>query len=267
MKEKIAKIILIISFVPAALILLHGFISIWEGSTFLFSTTYGLEGMCEAILLDLLIFSTIIPILPVCVLYQIGFLIYLLSKKKAKIYVKRYAIVAGCGMAVFALVVLWALFSYEIESFVKKQQAKQMIHQSEEEIFFNYAEKNIGGIFHMEGYEYDCILVDYDRPRVGFLISGGVDEFNKVDLKLDKSKSHENILKEEYYLQALIPLKSGGTLKTYTHRSYDHCTKALILELADGTVYYTDNILNENERGGGYLYTSLNTSEFSMLKD
>lgn len=266
MKEKIAKIILIISFVPAALILLHGFISIWEGSTFLFSTTYGLEGMCEAILLDLLIFSTIIPILPVCVLYQIGFLIYVVSKKRAKINLKRYAIVVGCGMSVFALVLLWALFSYEIESFVEKQQAKQLIQQAEEEVFYNLAEKNIGGILRLEGHEYDCILIDYDKPRVGFLISGGSDKFHKVDLRLDKSKSYENIFKEEYYLQALIPLKSGGILKTYTNRSYDHCTKALILELADGTVYYTDKMLNENESGGGYLYTSLNTSEYSLLK-
>lgn len=76
MKKKIPKILLIISFIPYALILIYGMYSAFAGFTFLY-TVYGFEALFSATILALWILCSI-PIIPVCLIYQTA---YFLKRK------------------------------------------------------------------------------------------------------------------------------------------------------------------------------------------
>ncbi len=80
MKDKVLKIIFIISFIPYIGLLIYGIYSMIFGFTFIFSTSYGIEAFLDSIfILGLLL--CVYPILPICLIYQIFYLIRHLVKK------------------------------------------------------------------------------------------------------------------------------------------------------------------------------------------
>lgn len=80
MKKIILRIILALSFVPAAFLLLGSIWSYFMGFTFFFTTEYGIEGAVGFIIIWALIL-TYMWILPICVIYQITILVIHFVKK------------------------------------------------------------------------------------------------------------------------------------------------------------------------------------------
>ncbi len=261
-KQKAAKIILIISFVPYGLVLLSGIHGAIFGAGFFFDTVYGLDGFFIGILGAGL---SMMLIIPVCIIYQI---IYLIRSKVGaikKIPFKKFAPVAGGIALVIIGVILVNSFDYEISAAIQKNAAKNMLKNAEEKIEYDMAEYNLDGIFGFKDCIHDCILVDYDKNEVGLLYSAGFDEYWSVRLAPTDSETVES-MERKYIPQAEIPLNSPGKrLLTYAENpSNGHRTIAMVMEMSDGSVLYADNIC---EPDTGYTrYSGLNSSIF-RIKD
>ena len=83
-KKRIFKIILIITSIPFITIFILGLWNAFFGFTFFLSTSYGIEAFFDTcFILGWLL--CVFPVLPVCLLYQIIYLIvFLVNKKKTK---------------------------------------------------------------------------------------------------------------------------------------------------------------------------------------
>ncbi|MCI7351348.1 MAG: hypothetical protein MSH60_11460 [Ruminococcus sp.] len=264
-KQKAAKVILIISFIPYGLVILSGIIGAVFGVDFCFDTDYGWDGFLIGAL-GACISMIDIPILPACLIYQI---IYLIRSKIGvikKIPFKKILPVAGGIALVIIGVILFDNFKYEIGAAVEKNAAKKMLENAEEKIEYNVAEYNLDGIFGFKDCIHDCILVDYDKNEVGLLYSAGLDEYWSVRLVPTDSKTVRNI-ESKYILQAEIPLDlPGKRLLTFSENpSNSHRTIAMVMEMSDGSVLYVDEI---RESDTGYVrYSGLNSSVFRIRDD
>ena len=265
MKKKIWKIILIASFLPAVLILIHSIISFFTGATFMWNTSYGWDALWLALMMDVIIFCTIIPILPACILYQLGHLIVYLIRNKPVIF-KRIVV----GVLVFVVVVLVGgilvhFYSYEIRHFVEGRQARSMIRRAEEQVEYEKNEFHSDGIFGMEDVIHNRVLVDYDKLQVGFIVAAGIEDFYRIDLSEDVKKVWEGLAEDWYTLQAVIPLSEpGAELRTYAGEEDGmHMTKFLLLKMADGSVYYANDIWDDEDGRLG-IYTGLWGSEYMV---
>lgn len=261
-KQKAAKIILTISFVPYGLVILCGIIGAVSGAGFFFDTVYGWDGFLIGAL-GACISMIYIPILPACLIYQI---IYLIRSKIGvikKIPFKKFLPVAGGIALVIIGVILFDNFKYEIGAAAEKIAAKKMLENAEEKIEYNVAEYNLDGIFGFEGIIHDSILVDYDKNEVGLLYSAGLDEYWSVRLVPTDSKTVRSI-ESKYILQAEVPLNlPGKRLLTFSENpSNSHRTIAMVMEMSDGSVLYADEI---REPDTGYTrYSGLNSSIFRI---
>ena len=86
MKEKTLKILLYVSFLPYIFILVISIWSIFNGFTFMVGTTYGFKAFYESAIIYGFILCTEIPIIPICVFYEIFYLLrYIMNKKNKKI--------------------------------------------------------------------------------------------------------------------------------------------------------------------------------------
>ncbi len=83
MKKIILKIILVISFIPDVFLLVGSIWSYFNGYTFFYSTSYGLEG-AYTFLLVLGAYLTYTFILPICLIYQLALLVSYIIKKSEK---------------------------------------------------------------------------------------------------------------------------------------------------------------------------------------
>lgn len=263
-KNKAAKIILIISFVPYGLVILSGIIGAIFGAGFFFDTVYGWDGFLIGAL-GACISMIYIPILPACLIYQIIYLVRSKIEVIKKIPFKKFLSVAGGVVLVIIGVILFENFKYEIGAAAEKNAAKKMLKNAEEKIEYNVAEYNLDGIFDFKDCIHDCILVDYDKNEVGLLYDVGYDEYWSVRLATTDSKTVRNI-ESRYILQAEISLNSPGKrLLTYADNpSNSHRTIAMVMEMSDGSVLYADEI---REPDTGYVrYSGLNSSIF-RIKD
>ena len=84
MKRKIFKIILWISFVPYVVLLAMGIWHAFFGFTFFAATYTGWEGFVNSIFILGWACCVIYPILPVCLLYQIIYMVYAIIEKRKK---------------------------------------------------------------------------------------------------------------------------------------------------------------------------------------
>ncbi|MBP0964916.1 MAG: hypothetical protein J5999_06445 [Oscillospiraceae bacterium] len=261
-KQKAAKIILIISFVPYGLVLLSGIFGAIFGVGFFFDTVYGLDGFLIGIL-GAGMSMIYIPIIPACLIYQIVYLIRSKVEFLKKIPFKKFAPVAGGIALVIIGVILVNSFEYEISAAIQKNAAKRMLKNAEEKIEYDMAEYDLDGIFGFKDCIHDCILVDYDKNEVGLLYSAGYDEYWSVRLAPTDGKTVES-MERKYILQAEIPLNSPGKrLLTFSENpSNSHRTIAMVMEMSDGSVLYADNIC---EPDTGYTrYSGLNSSIFRI---
>ena len=265
-KQKLDKIILIISFIPYGLVLLSGILSAIFGVVFFFGTVYGWDGFVIGVM-GACIVMLYIPILPACLIYQIVYLIRNRVEVVKKIPLKWFAAVAGGIALVIIGAILVNSYDYEIDAAIQKNAAKKMLKNAEEKIEYNLSDFYPDGIFGIEDCIHNCILVDYDKNEVGLLYCAGYDEYWSVRLSPADSEALrilEN--KSSYILQAEIPLDSPGKrLLAYAENpSHAHRTVAMIMEMSDGSVYYADEIRDSDT--GYSRYSGLNSSIF-RIKD
>lgn len=92
-KQKILKTIYYLTFIPYIAFVICTIYSMIFGVTFMFSTCYGLEAL-EVMIIILGIFTGIIPIFPVCLIYQIVFKILTKKHQEYKQYnFKRFVVI------------------------------------------------------------------------------------------------------------------------------------------------------------------------------
>lgn len=263
MKSKVAKILFIISFVPWLLVPLCGIFGAIFGVGFFFSTAYGLEGFLLGALAALL-GMIMVPVLPVCLVYEICYIVRNKVPVVRKIPAKRFYITVGVVCAVVATGILLHVFRYEIERAYQKVAARGMVKNAEEQISFNENDVFYDGILGIEEFTTDTVFVDYDKKQVGFLL-GSVAEFWKVELKETTRDSAEVArLYNDYYVQAKIRLSAPGKVLYSFSVDEDsmHQTVALLMETEDGKLYCADEITEYNTDRN--QFTGLHWSGFSV---
>lgn len=263
MKHKAAKILFLISFLPWLFVPVNGILGAIFGVGFFFDTCYGWDGFLLGVL-GALLGMTLIPILPVCLVYEICYIVRNKVTVVKKVPAKKFYITVGAVCAAVAIAVLLHVFRYEIERVYQKGSAKRMSKAAEEQISFNENDISCDGILGIEEFTTDTIFVDYDKMQVGFLL-GTVDEFWRVKLKKTTPDSEElTRLYQDYYVQAKIRLSDPGKV-LYSFSLDDesrHQTVALLLITEDGTLYYADEIKEYNTDRD--RFTGLHWSRFSV---
>ena len=260
MKNKLPKIIFVVSFLPYLLVFIYGVICAFTGVSFFFSTSYGFSAFLIGGLSALYFLTLIIPIIPVSLIFQIC---YLFRNKFKSIKTKKYIkICAITGCLLIGTIMIFS-HSFEIGRIIEKENAKQMIKNAEEKIGFNENDIKVDGIFNIPEYRYSHVLIDYDNVEVGMLLNADIDEFWKVKLKktTKDSAQYQHII-NDYYMQADIPLSYPGRrlISFYEDKSLMHRTIAFLLIYTDDTIYFADNI---KEKDTGYTrFTGLHWSKF-----
>lgn len=258
--KKIWKVLFYISFLPYIFILLWGCFNAINGTTFIFSEIYGFDAFLLTLVAGFIVLVCNVPIIPICFIYQIAYLL----KGKIKIDIKKYATIFIVIGVLLVSIILISTYSYEIGSFFEKQDAKAMIKVSDEKVSYDENDIHYGGIFGFEEFENSHILIDYDKNELGFLLHPSYDEFFKV--KLNKSNIDSNEYKDivnNYYLQTEIKL-SKGTLLTFSEEDVYFRTIAIIF--IKGDEIYLNNKVVEPDTDFS-RYTGLNDSEYFVGKN
>jgi len=170
MKNKKLKFLFIISFLPYIFIIINGIINALAGTTFIFDKIYGFDALLLTILFTLYTLTLEIPLIPICFIFQLCYILKRKVKRFKNINLKKY--VKICIVIGLPLIVILTIYShsFEIEQYIQKNNAKQMIKNSEEKICINPNNINYSGIFKIIEYKSDHLFIDYDNIEVGFLL-------------------------------------------------------------------------------------------------
>ena len=106
MKNKIPKIILILSFAPYVFVLLYGVCSAFFGFGFIFVTSYGFNAFTNGI-----IFMTLLlcyyPVIPICLIYQLVYLTVFLIKNRLNISKKNILLIVSAVLLISIIIVVF----------------------------------------------------------------------------------------------------------------------------------------------------------------
>lgn len=253
MKNKVIKILFKISFLPYILILLYGLGSAFWGMSFFFNTCYGFEAFALTVLFCLYFFTLMIPIIPVCLIFQIFYILKHRVKKFQTINTKKFFKIGLIIVCIVVIPLLISTYSFQIESFFQKISAKNMSKNADEKIAYNKNNYLYDGIFNMPEYIHDHILIDYDKKEIGILMYSGYDEFWKVKLTKTSSDSTEyKHIINDYIVQAEISLNYPGKklIAFSLNQNITHITIAFLLIYEDGTMYLVDNVKEDGQYTG-----------------
>ena len=258
MEKNIPKTILYISFIPYGLVLLFGIYSAIGGINF-FGMTYGSEGFILG-MLAAFIFMCVFPIIPVCFIYQIAYLLRHVIKPLQNVSIKKYIAVIVGIVVIVAAAILFNTFKYDIQETRDGFQAREMLSKAEEKIEYNKSTYYMDGIFGIENIIHNTVLIDYDQPEIGLIKGSITDEY--ISIRLSKTTADSDIIRHmdnDYFVQSVTELSSPGkrmiTLTT-DEKEYRR-TIAVILEMADGSFYYAEDL---TDRNGGYgMYAGLDS--------
>lgn len=171
MKNKILKFLFIISFLPYLFIIINGIFNALAGTIFIFDKIYGFDALLLTIIFTLYTLTLEFPLIPICLIFQICYILKAKVKRFKSINVKKYVkICIAIGLPLIIILTLYS-HSFEIEQFIQKINAKQMIKNSEEKICINPNNILYGGIFNIREYESDHVFIDYDNIEVGLLLN------------------------------------------------------------------------------------------------
>lgn len=241
-KNKILKILFILTFVPYVLLIGASTFSFFFGINF-FGSYYGFEGFKTAFLLYgfLLCYTGIIP---VCAIIQIGVLIYHLlnrariKKDNTKTLPKKLFVIAVVSLSVITLgILMWNIFEYQIKDAFSHQRAVAMYKRSEERIQYNLSD--YGERFGEEIFIHDTILIDWDRKEIGFVTDDGYDRFVVYPLETSYPDT------SNYYLQSEVTLEDGCEFYSYTDMEGHYTTELVVVVAPDGTTYGAEMHINE----------------------
>ena len=261
--SKILKIIFIISFLPAAGILLYAVYAIFFEVPILFGYGSGLRAFKDVIIVYTAALC-IVPVLPVCLVYQ---LVYLLKKKSPHfegMSGKKFFAIFGTASAVVIAAALFPMIRYDVSSLFEKRAAASMYRRCDEKIDYNTHTEYMGGVFGIKEQHYACIMVDNGRHIVGF-IPGDLPGNDYYEIKLKnrtKNTAEFDRIGSEYYVQSIFPLEHGRLITFYSEKKVSHLTAAVIIEYDDGSAYYSLLPKDRETDYGSFLGISPVTTAF-----
>ena len=208
------------------------------------SKTYGWEGVMQAFVTYAAILTLYIPILPICLIYDIYYIIVVLkdrsiAKGRTEESFKKKLLIVFVAIVVI-IVALFEGIKYRREEAHAKLFKEDYIDTSDEVIEINDKHIPNNRISKIVGYTSSHILIDYD----------GIDNFFKIVSVINCSNNEcnmyafrlENIDNSEARYKALIskdllfkiPLNDPGST-LYGFKNPDGTVRGLLLEMADGT--------------------------------
>ncbi len=260
---KAAKIIFIISFLPAAAILLYAFYGLFFDVEVLFGYESGTTAFRDVILLFGLVFTCYIPVLPICLVYQIIYILRLrlCNKKPQMAGVGKMFAVTGIAAAVIIGIAAFPTIRYYVQDYAENSAAQKMYYKyCDERIDYNTNVQQCGGVMGIKGQEHNCIMVDHDRHRIGF-IACDRPEYHEIMLTdAAENTAEAERIKSEYYVQSVFPLEKGRLITFCTGPENSHRTIAMLLEYNDGTVYYASALTDKDT--GYEIYLGLDRSQY-----
>lgn len=237
--SKALKIILILSLLPAAGILLYAVYAIFFEVPVLFGYSSG-PGAFKDVIIVYTAALCIVPVLPVCLVYQ---LVYLLRKKSPHfngMSGKKFFAIFGTASAVVIAAALFPMLRYNVSSLFEKRAAASMYRRCDEKIDYNTYTEYMGGVFGITGQHYACIMVDNSRHIVGFIPGDlPVNDYYEIKLKDSTRNAGEfDRICSGYFIQNIFPLEHGRLITFYSEKERSNLTSAIILEYDDGSVYF-----------------------------
>lgn len=247
MKAKTSVKLFILSFVPYVIALLYGIYRAFAGVEY-FNTVYGAEGFALGVI-DAALTMCYIPVIPLCLVCQIAFILRRKVKAVKELSQKKYEVIVRIAVALVAATVILSVYKLDTRTFYEKHYAKEMLEVADEKIAYYTSQKHKSVIFGIDDITTNTLLIDYDEHEVGVITYSGHSEFWKVTL--EKTEAGSDVLQhieQDYYQQSEIPLSSPGSrLLSYSKsETWPEDTIAFIMEMADGSVYYIDNIKGDD---------------------
>ena len=119
-----------------------------------------------------------------------------------------------------------------------------MYENAEVRLDYNMAYQYPSGILGIEEQKHPCVLIDYDKMRIGLLVSDdpGYNDYIEYDLTAADKEAADR-LNDKYIVQTQTTLPDGGKFTAFRNNN-DHgmYTKALMLEKSDGSIYINDDL-------------------------
>ena len=246
MRAKVAKVFFILSYiVPVLIILLNGFLGLAFGADGLFGRELtGWDAFWDNIFWSFLVLI-IIPLIPLCIVYQIAYLLRRFVKPIREMSLAKYIIIIICICLVITGIVLLYAFRFEIEEITARNKAEHLLERADTVIEYNLNEPRRGGLYDIKECQYDRIMIDHDTMTLGVLYYSSFDDFRRYHLE-EIAPDDESVrkCKEEYYVNAVFPLNDSSRLISFypDGKSMKHRTIAFILETGDGKTYYVNNL-------------------------
>ena len=266
---KLSKLLFFLSFAPAVFLLMAAEMSIFTGSTWFFSKEYGFDAFISTLMLGGLAMCYI-PILPACLIYQVVYVLLFKVPKglpddahaqdnadkttvqggpsipvpTSRLSNKTKSIIAVSLFAVMVIVVLGKLFMPKIKESIEEHKAQRMYENAEVRLDYNKTYQYTSGILGIEEQTCPCVLIDYDKMRIGLLVSDEPRYNNYIEYDLTAAdKEAADRLNDKYIVQTQTTLPDGGKFTAFRNNN-DHgmYTKALMLEKSDGSIYINDDL-------------------------
>ena len=260
--QKTARVFFWISFVPAVLLLMYGVYCAFAGFDF-FSTSYGLEGFVNAVLVMGLIFC-VIPVFPVCIIYQLVYLLWGKLKLKNVVRKKEFLWTVGVIVSVLSLAVVWNFEKYSIIYHVDSISAQRMYKNAEDMVEYRKQVQNYGSVMGIKDLHNSCLMLDIDSMTLGIVHDDGIEQYSRMPFTKAENldEAAEVLGLENYYLQSVVRFeKVDYNLYSFSvDISNSGITECCIIETADGEIWYSDRFdsfgdrINHNKA----VYTAMN---------
>lgn len=244
--KKAGKVIFILSFLPAAALLVIAVVSMFTGVRIFFSRIYGFEAFAYAMLGG--IYSLcVIPVLPACIIYQISYL----TAPRIKQYTKwsdRKAAIAFFVVGIIVIsVILITTHTASISRFFDERKAAEFYESADERISYELSDEHLDGILGISEQTTNCMLLDYENKTIGFLICVDYDKFYAFEMKECTSDDEAEL--EGLHIQAELPTKDGGrVLFFYPDEASRHRTTALLWITGKGEKYCDLSVRDDEGR-------------------
>lgn len=157
---------------------------------------------------------------------------------------KTKSIIAVSLFAVMVIVVLGKLFMPKIKKSIEEHKAQRMYENAEVRLDYNKTHEYLSGMLGIKEQTCPCVLIDYDKMRIGLLVSDdpGYNDYIEYDLTAADKEAADR-LNDKYIVQTQTTLPDGGKFTAFRNDN-DHgmYTKALMLEKSDGSIYINDDL-------------------------
>ena len=243
--KKAGKILYILSFLPASALLVIAVVSMLTGISFFSSRAYGFSAFVLT-LLNGIYTLCVIPVLPVCVVYQLSYLIAPRFKRYTNWIDKKIAVSFFIVGIIAVGCVLILTHTSSISRFFEEKNAQSFYDNADERINFRLNEEHYNGILGIEEQKTNCMLLDYKSRTIGFLICVDYDKFYSYEMKECTADDETEL--NGMRIQAELPLADGGRILFFCpDEANRHRTSALLWITGKGEKYCRLSVHDKND--------------------